>query len=100
MASDSATLEGLASTISSTASIVTDFLRQGGHAQPSFSVDGPTTFPQDPPEHVQVARSELIAAARQLSFLAAWPTEAVQAHSLSGVGLTRGALDLSDTVVG
>ena len=85
MTLQTAPLNDLAGTITLNARIVTDFLRQGNHAQPFFSVDGPAAFLEQAPDEVQLARGMLRSAARELDFLAAWPTEAVRWHALSGV---------------
>ena len=85
--SSSAPLEDLASVITKNASIITDFLGQMGHAQPSFSPHGPLAFPETAPDEVLSARKELISTAKQLQFLALGPTQALQWHALAGVRL-------------
>lgn len=70
-------LEHLASTISSNTAILTKFLNDNEHPQPTFSEDGPTDFPKDAPYEVAEARMELIIAARQMQSLAYWPSESL-----------------------
>lgn len=87
--SSSAPLEDLAFTITKNASLVTNFLRENNHTQPSFSPYGPSKFPAEAPDSILSARRELIAAARQLHFLALGPTEALQWYTLTGVRLSQ-----------
>ena len=81
----SSPLENLAASITKSASTVAQFLRQTGHAQPSFAPDAPARFPVDAGQDVVAARNELIYAARQLQFLALGPTESLQWFALTGV---------------
>jgi len=77
----------LAAEISKNAAIITDFLDQGEHRQPSFEATGPARFPASAGEEVLAARSQLIHTARQLQFLALGPTESLQWYALTGVSL-------------
>lgn len=82
-----ASLIDLASNISKDAATVSNFLKQAGHDQPSFSANGPARFPADAPEEILSARANLIHSARQLQFLALGPTEALQWYALTGVSV-------------
>ncbi|KAI5362127.1 Putative O-methyltransferase domain, S-adenosyl-L-methionine-dependent methyltransferase [Septoria linicola] len=68
-------LNALSAEISSSTAIVTKFLEENGHPQPSFDSSSPTSFPLDAPPNVQAARHRLIAAARDLHLLAYWPID-------------------------
>ena len=85
MPTDMGSLEALAATVSSTTSALCSFLRENDHPQPSFSPSSPVAFPtSQAPEAIIQARNSLIAAARQLHFLALWPTEAAQYYAAYG----------------
>jgi len=79
------TLGTLAAAIASNTAIVNAYLQQNGYAEPSFSVDTLAVFPSEAPAAVHLARSNLVAAARDMSFLAAWPREAVRDVAFTAV---------------
>jgi len=82
----SSPLKDIATDISKNAAIVTNFLTNAGHPQPSFIPGkGFVRFPPDAGEDVLAAGAQLIYAARQLQFLALGPTESLQWHALAGV---------------
>ncbi|GAB7347679.1 hypothetical protein MBLNU459_g5246t1 [Dothideomycetes sp. NU459] len=83
--SEVGSLEELAAIVASSVSTVCDFLRQSGNAQPSFAVDGPKEFPSaQASASVLQARNQLIAASRQLHFLALYPSEAAKWYTIYG----------------
>lgn len=90
-------LEELANTISTNVSLIAQFLRGSGHAQPSFSVDSPANFPPAPVD-IQHARMELINVAQKLAYLALWPTEAVEFYTLTGVSHPKRSIYTEDDV--
>ncbi|KAL3472043.1 S-adenosyl-L-methionine-dependent methyltransferase [Aspergillus californicus] len=67
-------LTELAEEISSTASVVNEFLVSNGHAQPSFEVDAPASFPTAPKD-VNDARRKLLEAAKTIVDLMTGPSE-------------------------
>ena len=73
---DSITLEAFASQISENSKILTDFLKSADHPQPSFGRDAPaSTLPENAPESIQIARTNLMEAALRVYQLALGPKE-------------------------
>lgn len=73
-------LEQLAETCLTTAKVIKDHLAANGHPQMSFDENGPSTFPEVPP-NIQYARLMLREAAQKLSDLCAGPEESVGHYS-------------------
>ncbi|KAH0593058.1 hypothetical protein MHUMG1_09305 [Metarhizium humberi] len=69
-------LEELSWTITKNASVVSQYLKAQQLLQPSKDAAGPSTIvPTDAPQHIQLARQSLMAAALEISQLAAGPSE-------------------------
>jgi hypothetical protein len=67
-------LEQLAETCLATAKVIKEHLASNGHPQMSFDENGPSTFPDVPP-NIQYARLTLREAAQRLDQLCAGPDD-------------------------
>ena len=73
-------LEQLAETCLATAKVIKEHLAANGHPQMSFDENGPSTFPDVPP-NIQYARLTLREAAQKLNDLCAGPEENIGFYS-------------------
>lgn len=76
MTEASVPLDELSLSITQNAAILTQYLEANQLPQPTFERDGPSTIiPSDAPPKIQQARQSLIAAALEMSQLAAGPDD-------------------------
>jgi len=75
------TMIDLTDQITSDVRTITEFLKNAGLPEPSFAVDAPAAFPDDPT--VQSARLSLIEAAMSLYHLAVGPDDYIRSQALT-----------------